>query len=84
MNRTLTFISILILASCRPQTDQAHTEEVQLFEEVSPADVGMLVDSLELIGPHIRMAIDSQWIAGGVALVARHGKIVYHNATGSQ
>lgn len=81
MDRFLLFLSIAIVA-CQPQSDSAQQEELPLFEEALPAEVGMIMDSLDLIVSHMQLAIDSQWIAGGVALIARHGKIVYHHAVG--
>lgn len=42
----------------------------------------ILVDSLALIEDHLQWAIDSQFIAGGVALIAKDNKIVYQKAIG--
>ncbi len=74
MIRILWLAWVLLVSACQPLSDQTQKEELPLSEEVLPAEVGMIADSLELIGSHIQMAIDSQWIAGGVALIARKGK----------
>lgn len=49
---------------------------------VSPEDVGLSSERLERIASAIQRSIDDGRIAGGVALVARHGKIAYLKAVG--
>jgi CubicO group peptidase (beta-lactamase class C family) len=49
---------------------------------VSPEDVGLSSERLERIANAIQRSIDDGRIAGGVALVARHGKIAYLKAVG--
>jgi len=48
----------------------------------SPEDMGLSSERLERIASAIQKSIDDGRIAGGVALVARHGKIVYLKAVG--
>lgn len=48
----------------------------------SPEEVGLSAERLERIASAIQRSIDDGRIAGGVALVARHGKIVYLGAAG--
>jgi CubicO group peptidase (beta-lactamase class C family) len=47
-----------------------------------PADVGLSSERLERITSAIQRSVDDKRIAGGVALVARHGKVVYLKAVG--
>ena len=48
----------------------------------SPAEVGMSAERLERIDRMCSEAIDQNQVPGIVALVARHGKIVYLKAFG--
>ncbi len=52
------------------------------FPRVSPAAVGMSSESLRAVDQVVQSAIDSQWIAGAVSLVAKDGQIAYENAWG--
>ena len=47
-----------------------------------PAEAGLSSERLERITSAIQRSIDAGRIAGGVALVARHGKVVYLKAVG--
>jgi len=69
-----------ILLSC--QSPKGENENQALIETASPESVGLIADSLDVIRDHIQWAIDSQYIAGGVALVARDGKIVWYESVG--
>jgi CubicO group peptidase (beta-lactamase class C family) len=53
------------------------------MEAGAPADAGISAERLERIDEAINQAIDAGEIPGAVALVARHGKIIYHRAFGS-
>jgi len=48
----------------------------------APEDVGLSAERLERIGRAIQRSVDDGRIAGGVSLVARHGKIAYFQAVG--
>lgn len=50
--------------------------------ETKPEKAGMSSERLDRIGRVIQSYVDSNYIPGGVALVARHGKIVYYKAFG--
>lgn len=75
---TFFFIAGTLLCCQLSKTENALTGP----EIVSPGEVGLIADSLDLIRDHIQWAIDSQYIAGGVALVARDGKIAWYEAVG--
>ena len=47
-----------------------------------PEDVGLASERLERIASAIQKSVDDGRIAGGVSLVARHGKIAYLQAVG--
>jgi CubicO group peptidase (beta-lactamase class C family) len=47
-----------------------------------PEDVGLSSDRLERITRAIQQSVDEGRISGGVALVARHGKVAYFQAVG--
>jgi len=82
----MTRLILIILLAAIIQACQSPSKENNVgenaIEYVAPEEVGMISDSLQLIKKHIQWAIDSQFIEGGVALVARNGKIVFHEAVG--
>ncbi len=49
---------------------------------VTPENVGLSSERLERIAAAIQKSVDDKRLAGGVALVARHGKVVYLKAVG--
>jgi CubicO group peptidase (beta-lactamase class C family) len=50
------------------------------FQTTPPASAGFSAERLARIDQLIQAYIDSNWIEGAIALVARDGKIVYHKA----
>ena len=68
----LLFTLILGFLACNPK-------ETSSF---APEDVGLSFERLERIGKTIEKTIEEGRIAGAVILVARHGKIAYHQAFG--
>lgn len=54
----------------------------QPLAEAPPESVKMSSERLQRIGRVVQEYVDSSYIPGAVALVARHGKIVYHQAFG--
>ncbi|MDA0195744.1 MAG: hypothetical protein O2887_12205 [Bacteroidetes bacterium] len=75
MKNPIYFLGLpLIIISCStPFSDNAASKAAS--DLIAPEEVGLISDSLNLIDSHIQWAIDSQFIAGGVALVARDNKI---------
>ena len=53
-----------------------------ILTPASPEAAGMNASRLARIDAVVQQYIDSQWIAGATAIVARNGKIVYHKAFG--
>lgn len=52
------------------------------FETANPAEYGLDDQEIQTIESHILSAIDSSFISGAVALVAKNDKIIYHKAFG--
>ncbi|RMG65829.1 MAG: class A beta-lactamase-related serine hydrolase [Bacteroidetes bacterium] len=52
------------------------------FVVVKPATQGFAPKKLAAVDDLLQTAVDSQWVAGAVALVARRGEIVYEKAFG--
>lgn len=52
------------------------------LQVVAPEKVGFSATRLKQIDKHLQNYIDKQWIAGAVGIVARNGKVVYHNSLG--
>ncbi|MGI9542154.1 MAG: serine hydrolase domain-containing protein [Cyclobacteriaceae bacterium] len=48
----------------------------------NPASVGISPDRLARLDQLIQLYVDKNWVPGGVFLVARQGKIVYHKSFG--
>ncbi len=83
MKKLLVYCVLLVIAiSC--SAPGAKEQQRSALDIVAPEEAGMIADSLDLIEEHLRWAIDSQFVAGGVALVYRNGQIVYHKAFGFQ
>ena len=54
------------------------------LESASPEDAGLSSDRLERLTGQLQEYVDEGRVAGGVALVARHGRIVYLEAFGER
>ena len=71
----------LVLSAFAP----AHaTAQPPLRTATSPADVGMDAARLERIGDALDAYVTAGELAGGVVLVARNGRMVYHRAFGER
>jgi CubicO group peptidase (beta-lactamase class C family) len=80
------FLLVFIFAAgCRqpllPLTTEAETGG-QVLVEASPQEVGMSAAGLARIDSLLEAYVARNWIPGAVALVARNGKVVYHQAVG--
>ncbi|MGB5507848.1 serine hydrolase domain-containing protein, partial [Robiginitalea sp.] len=73
------FASLLFLGSCRQQPETSYTAIRSLKGQETE---GLDPDRLNRIDQMIEEAIAEGEIPGGVALIARNGKIVYHKAFG--
>jgi len=76
MKRSFFYPLVLILLSLSACND------VPLLKPASPESVCMLSERLERIDRMIQQAVDSNWIAGATAFIARDGKIIYDKAFG--
>jgi CubicO group peptidase (beta-lactamase class C family) len=77
MNRRLLPAALLLLAA-RPAV---HAGELP---KVSPESVELSAEKLAALKPALQNLVDEGMIAGGVALVARHGKVAYVTSFGSR
>jgi CubicO group peptidase (beta-lactamase class C family) len=73
------FVSLLLLTSCREQPETSYTDMRSLKGQETQ---GLDPDRLARIDQMMEEAIAEGEIPGGVALIARNGKIVYHKAFG--
>jgi CubicO group peptidase (beta-lactamase class C family) len=77
---------ILFTAGCRQtfplQTTQVIDAGTTELVEAAPREAGMSAAGLGRIDSLLEAYVANQWIPGAVALVARNGKIVYHQAVG--
>ncbi|WP_418604090.1 serine hydrolase domain-containing protein [Hwangdonia sp.] len=68
--------------SCFKSKDTTQTQASKTFSEAQADEVGMSEFRLSYIGTMLNQAVSDDVIPGAVALVSRHGKIVYHKAFG--
>jgi CubicO group peptidase (beta-lactamase class C family) len=54
----------------------------QSFPTATPEQVGLSKERLAAIKPHLEQYVAQNRLAGGVALIARHGKIAYYETFG--
>ena len=74
MKRLLTLVLVSFFGlSCFSQTS---------LKEVTPESAGFSSDRLKRIDNIFQEYVDKKWIAGGAAIVAKDGKIVYYKALG--
>ncbi len=53
-----------------------------ILKDASPETAAMSANRLKRIDNLLQEYIDKKWIAGGTAIIARDGKIIYHKALG--
>ncbi len=88
--RRILAFSALVLLTClagfvpyrAPVHAAAPAHALAAGATTAPEDVGLSSERLERIARAIQKSVDDGRIAGGVALVARHGKIAYFRAVG--
>ncbi len=80
---------VLLAGRVQPQTGtnvkppRGTSPQIQTaLQSASPEDEGLSSERLERIAAAIQKNVDDNRIAGGVSLVARHGKVVYFRAVG--
>ncbi|MCK4465907.1 MAG: beta-lactamase family protein, partial [Bacteroidales bacterium] len=80
----ITIFSIFLYSGCnRLSSDEnSRYQSKQNLVETKPEKVGMSTERLTRIDKVIQQYVDNDWVPGAVAIVARHGKIVYHKSFG--
>jgi CubicO group peptidase (beta-lactamase class C family) len=48
----------------------------------NPAKIDVSKDRLQIIDKNMQQWVDKKWISGGVGLILRDGKVIYHKAVG--
>ena len=59
-------------------------QKLQTIPTVEPESLGLSRERLQAVHDLIESHVEKKRIAGGVALIARHGKIAYLDAVGMQ
>lgn len=72
----------LLLAAVTIITPRLQGADLSDLPRVDPAEVGMSGDRLDRVSETMQRYIDDDLLAGTVALIARHGKIVHLEAQG--
>ncbi len=73
------FVLSVIIAACGPNVSEQTDGP---FEYTTPESKGLIADSLTKIDDLFNLALEDEWLAGAVALVAVDGSIVYEKAFG--
>jgi CubicO group peptidase (beta-lactamase class C family) len=75
-------LSILIAIAIIAITYSCTPKQPLTLEEALPSTAGVSAERLTRIDNLIQQGVDSGWIAGATALIARNGRIVYNKAFG--
>ncbi len=79
----IVLILFAFIAGCMtPNQDNASLKNANILTQASPEQVGMSGERLQRIDNLVNEYIANNWIPGGVALIARKGKIVYYKSFG--
>jgi CubicO group peptidase (beta-lactamase class C family) len=79
------FISIAIILisfSCSNPTPEDTADTQAVLSVADPVEYGLEVSELEAISDHIQMAIDSQYISGAVAMIAKGDRVIFYESYG--
>ena len=82
MNRFSIFYALIFcffISSCTEQHKDTSTEK---FQFATPAEVGMVSDSLVKIEKMVMDFVDAKKYPGAVTLIAKNGKIIYESEVG--
>jgi CubicO group peptidase (beta-lactamase class C family) len=77
MRKIFLFLPAILVFDCTIVTAQLH-----VLTPGSPAANHFSAERLQRIDKLIQQYVDSNWIAGAIAIVAKDGNIVYHKAIG--
>ena len=78
------FIGLFFLVFvCSSYSQTSSVQNSAPLTEAAPASVGLSPERLEKISEMLKSSIEKEHIPGAVALIAKDGKIVYHEAFGS-
>ncbi len=69
----------MLMLSC---SESVREEKAELLPNADPAAFGLDTEEIAAIEDHVQWAIDSQFISGAVALIAKEDKILFHKAFG--
>lgn len=72
---------LLLLFSCNsPAAEENETPAI--LSPADPAEYGLMPDEVDAIENHIQWALDSQFIAGAVVIVAKEDRVILYEAYG--
>ncbi len=74
----------LFTVNCRENAQKIIFQSRQHLKLAPPESVGMSSERLARIDKVINQYIENKWLPGAVALIARHGKIVYYKNFGTR
>ena len=75
-------IFILLLVVCTACLKEKRNTQPQALSEVSASRAGMSEERLSRIDSMLTQAVNDNKIPGAVAIITRHGNIIYHKAFG--
>lgn len=80
--RNIFILLAFVIASCSTPESSNDILSEPVLPPGDPMAYGLDQEEINEIASHIQGAIDSSYISGAVALIARDDKIIYHNAFG--
>ena len=82
MRITILLAFVIVMAACSSQESSNSSNPEPVLSVANPGDFGLDSEEIADIESHIQWAIDSSFISGAVALIAKDDKIIYHKAFG--
>ena len=76
------FPTVLLLVSCSGRQSSESSVSQPVLPIGNPLDFGLNDEEISAIEDHIQWAIDSSYVTGAVALIAKNDTIIYHKAFG--
>lgn len=82
MKLLIPFVIILFIVSCTNQAQEDAADTPVVLSAADPGEYGLDTSELKAISDHIQLAIDSQYISGAVAMIAKDDRVILYESFG--